>query len=451
MATLALVVLVEWTGASALSWGAAATTTGAVALLSLGVGWSRRAFALIGAALLVAAALVLPDARDAAQAAFGSASFIAAFFTALTAIRSAATTSPAIEACGRFLAEQPPGRRYGALTLGGQLFGLILMYGAISLLGSLAASSAAREANAEIRAHRTRRMLIAIQRGFVSTLPWSPLAFAMAISITLVPGADWADAVGPCAVSGLLLAGMGWALDSAFKPRLSTPPPPRAEPEGRWSERLRPLLALLGVLVAAVGALHAATGLRVVALVMTVVPLVALGWVALQERGGGRWRRLGARARAYATSELPLNASEVVLLVMAGFIGALGARLSAPLVAASGLDLGASPGWAILLAVFWTIPLAGQVGMNPILAVSLLAPLLPGPREMGVSPTAVIVAVTGGWALSGATSPFTASTLLVGRLGGVGASHVGLRWNGAYALACGAALSLWVCVVAAAW
>ena len=96
-------------------------------------------------------------------------------------------------------------------------------------------------------------MLIAIQRGFVSTLPWSPLAFAMAISTTLVPGADWADAVGPCLVSGLLLAGIGWALDTLFKPRLSAPAPPRAEPDGAWSERLRPLLALLGVLVVAVG------------------------------------------------------------------------------------------------------------------------------------------------------------------------------------------------------
>jgi hypothetical protein len=117
---------------------------------------------------------------------------------------AAAAGSPSIERCGRFLADQPPGRRYLALTIGGQMFGIILMYGTISLLGSLSAASAAREPEAEIRRHRVRCMRVAIQRGFVSTLPWSPLAFAMTISTTLVPGASWEEAVVPCLMSGLL-------------------------------------------------------------------------------------------------------------------------------------------------------------------------------------------------------------------------------------------------------
>jgi hypothetical protein len=86
--------------------------------------------------------------------------------------------------------------------------------------------------------------------------------------------------------------------------------------------------------------------------------------------------------------------------------------------------------------------------MNPILSVSLIAPVLPDAAAMGVSPADVILAITGGWALSGASSPFTATTLMVGSLGFVSASHVGLRWNGAYTLLGAVMLSAWVALMA---
>ena len=65
--------------------------------------------------------------------------------------------------------------------------------------------------------------------------------------------------------------------------------------------------------------------------------------------------------------------------------------------------------------------------MNPILSVSLLAPLIPSAGSMGISPNSIVVALTAGWALAGASSPFTATTLLVGRLGHTTALRVGAR------------------------
>lgn len=85
--------------------------------------------------------------------------------------------------------------------------------------------------------------------------------------------------------------------------------------------------------------------------------------------------------------------------------------------------------------------------MNPILAVSLMAPLLPSAAALGVPPSALIVAITAGWALSGITSPYTATTLLVGSFGHVSARRVGLIWNGIYVAVTVAALSAWVVVV----
>ncbi|MDT0683343.1 hypothetical protein RM543_11650 [Roseicyclus sp. F158] len=448
VATTILVICHEWSGLAVFALPAAVTTFGAIALLALRVAWSRRLYLLIGGALFAVVAAVLPGWRDAAAAAFGTASFIAAFFTALMTIRSVAAGSPSIQACGMFLAQQPPGRRYLALTIGGHLFGLILSYGAISLLGSLAASSVAKEPDPEIRAHRKRRMLVAIQRGFVSTLPWSPLAFAVAISTTLVPGASWSGAVLPCLVSALILSGTGWALDTIFKPRL-TVPRPATRAEGGWLKAMAPLLILLAILLGCVTAIWAVAELRIIAAVMSVVPIIALVWAGIQGQGEeGALRHVGTRAAAFAVRDLPGNGPELVLLVMAGFIGTIGGQLAAAVVPGTGFDLAALPTWSVLLILFWLIPVAGQIGMNPILAVSLMAPLLPTPEALGVAPSTVIVAITGGWALSGSTSPFTASTLLIGSLGGVSATHVGLRWNSLYALTCGFVLSLWVLLLA---
>ena len=116
---------------------AATLLVGALALFSLAARLSRLAFVAVGIALIAWAAMTRADWAQATLTALTRGAFIIALFTALSALRSAAIGSQAILDCGRFLARQPPGRRYLALTVGGHLFGLILLYGSISLLGSL--------------------------------------------------------------------------------------------------------------------------------------------------------------------------------------------------------------------------------------------------------------------------------------------------------------------------
>jgi hypothetical protein len=444
-ATAVLVFLAETVGDPVYSQTAGATALLYLALATPRVGWSRRMFVIAGAALFAIAFVTRPDWSALVARALASAAFVAAFFIAVGWLRNAAASSPAIDRSGRVLAEQPPGRRYLALTIGGQLFGLVLLYGAISLLGGLAESNARREANEEIRTIRTRRMLLAVQRGFVATLCWSPLTFSMAVSTSIIPGSSWAGAVGLCAVSGLILAGLGWALDTIFKPRLSGPRPPQRPAQGSWRD-LFPLFLLLALLLGSVAVLHIATGLRVVYVVMALVPALSLAWVALQRRGrpGERLAHAARRGTGYIVTDLAGYRGELVLLMMAGFIGTLGAGLLTPLAQQADIDFAAIPAWILLLASLWIVPITGQLGMNPILSVSLLAPLLPHASALGVSPNVIILAITGGWALSGASSPYTATTLLVGALGRVSALHVGWKWNGAYTLIGGLLLSLWV-------
>lgn len=410
---------------------------------------SPRVFVLVGLALVLWAMVARDDWWAGLVTTLERSSFVVALFTALTAIRVAAINSPSILACGRFLADQRPGLRYIALTIGGQLFGLVLLYGSIGLLGSLAAEASRREEDEELRRVRLRRMLVAINRGFASTLTWSPLGFSIAITTTLVAGADWNAAVVPCLVSSAMMVGIGWAMDTIFKPRLARPAPARDYPTGGWLSHLRPLLLLLGLIVGGVALLHVATGVDVVGAVMSFVPLIAVVWLWLQaDPAKERVPQVLRRVASFISVDLPAYGGQVMLLFMASFIGNIGAFLLVPIMQGIGLDLSVIPAWIILLGMLWIIPITGQIGMNPILAVSLLVPILPTPEAMGISPTAMVVAITGGWAMSGVTSPFTASVLLVGSLAGVDAREAGARWNGAFALVIGAAISTWALLLA---
>ena len=414
--------------------------------------WSRKAFVATGALLLLVAVALRPDWPSIAMAALEQGAFIAAFFIALASLRNPASTSPAIERCGQYLASQPPGKRYLALTTGGHLFSLILSYGAINLLGGLTESIASREPNAEIREIRNRRMLLAIQRGFVASLTWSPLAFAMAITTSIIPGSSWGGAAGIAIVNAFLVSFVGWSLDTLYKPKLSGPPPPRQPASGSWRD-LKPLLVLLVLLFSGVAILEAVSGLRIIAIVMLLVPIISIGWVIIQTRGATSHPSLLppaalARLRDIAFVDIPSYRSELLLLVMAGVIGSVGGALLKPLTEGFALDAAGVPAWVILVALVWLIPLAGQLGMNPILSVSLLAPLLPSPEALRVSPNVVVVALTAGWALTGASSPFTATTLLIGRLGHTTALKVGLVWNRGFMIAAGLAVSATVAAAA---
>ena len=422
-------------------------TLAVLAIFAFEVPRSRKAFLAVGVAIAVALVSTRPDWRATLEAALLAAAFIAAFFSALATLRTVAQSSPAIQKAGRYLSGQEPGLRYLALTAGGQMFALLLNYGAIQLLGTLALVNAAAEKNAEVRVIRIRRMLLAIQRGFISVLPWSPLSFAVLISTSVVPDTSWAQVVVPGIVTSLIVAGIGYGMDTIFKPQIAGTRV-RTPPEGTW-HTLTPLFFLLGLLVVSVTVLHLATGVAVGGVVAAVVPSIALGWVAIQH-GAAEPPLEAVRMRGadYLFRELPAYRGELTLLMMAGFIGTAGSHLLAPAIATTGLDLAALPTPVILVAFVWLIPIAGQIGMNPILAVTLIAPLIPSAAALGVAPTAIVVAITSGWAISGASSPFTATTLLTGSFGGVSATHVGIVWNGTYTLICATVLSAWVLVYA---
>ncbi|MDX1594096.1 MAG: hypothetical protein R3298_07600 [Gammaproteobacteria bacterium] len=444
--TTVLQIAAEWTHSEPLRQAAMVGAVVSLVLLTPQVGWARRSFVAIALGLTLWAGLVLPDWTTPVIRALGNTAFIAGFFIALATLRNAAAGSAAIVRCGLYLANQPPGRRYLALTFGGHLFALVLNYGSISLFGSLVERSVQSEPDPLIRRIRTRRMLLAIQRGFVTTLTWWPLTFAMVMSLAVVPGSRWEGALPYCLVASFLLGAVGWVLDTVFKPRNVVPPPRTPSPPGAWKSML-PLLGLLVLLITLVGTLQVVTGLKTVAVVMLVVPLISLAWIARQKispfPSGAAPPGFRGRIDAFVRRELPDYAPELVLLMSAGYIGILASSLLAPLVHGDLLG-GRALSPLVLIGVLWFVPVAGQLGMNPILSVTLVGPLLPHAEQFGVSPDLVVLALVSGWALTGASSPFTATNMLVGKFGGVSAHRAGLIWNGPYTLVAGLVLSAWL-------
>lgn len=419
-------------------------------LLAPRVRGSRHVFLTVSTLLAAYCLIMLEHPFAVLQPALAQGSFIMAFFCALASLEHVAARSPAINRAAAFIANQPPGRRYLALGFGTQVFALMLSYGALSLLGTMARRSAEREPVPAVRALRIRRMLQGAQCGFSASLCWSPLAFATVITSALVPGVQINSVVAHGLGSALIIVLVGWLVDRRLKGSLpqGTVVAPPDQTAARDTRALWPLAALLTAVAVPAVVLDVFAGIPPSRTVLGLVPLIAACWVLVERGTGERLRELGRRARHYAFGDLPGYKAEIVLLSTAGFIGSAAGALLAQAIAAAGVDLGMVPARLLLVLPLILIPLAGQAGLNPILFVSLFAQLLPSPTEMGVAPIAVVLALTSGWALTAPTSPFTASVMIISRLGGVTPREVALKWNGTFVVMTALALGLWVQLMA---
>lgn len=421
-----------------------------LALLAPSVRRSRQIFLAVSVALAGYVLLAVPGPGAVLEPALERASFIIAFFCALASLQHVAARSPAIGRAAALLANQPPGRRYLALGFGTQVFALMLSYGALSLLGTMARRSAESEPNPAVRALRTRRMLQGAQCGFSASLCWSPLAFATVITTALVPGVKLGGVVLAGLGSALIIVIIGWLVDRRLKGSLpqGTVVGARNEEAAHDTRALWPLGWLLLAVAVPAGVIDLVLGVQPSRSVLGLVPLIALVWLLLEAGAGKRLRAISARTHDFTFRDLPSYSSELVLLSTAGFIGTAAGALVAQWIAATGYDLGAVPARLLLVLPIVLVPLAGQVGLNPILFVSLFAQLLPSPEALGVSPLAMAMALIAGWTLTAPTSPFTASVMIISRLGGVTPAVVAFRWNGLFVALSAVALALWVQVMA---
>jgi hypothetical protein len=380
----------------------------------------------------------------------------AAFFLALTTLRDAAETSPLVRRCGQHLVAQPPGRRYAALTAGGHVFGITLSYGAIELLGAMVMRANTLEAaggSSDVRAIRTRRMLLAINRGFCVMNCWSPLNIMTAVVSTAVPAAPMRLLLPIAFVVSVGMAALGWVEDRFSGTRLLTRGGARPATVDRWTIHLRIVALVLSVMLLAEFA-AALFAISLVAGVTMIVPLVAAGWLIVQSwrfagRNRGRLPGLLRRRAERFLLRVPGLRSEATVLAGSGFMGVAAGNVLpstgiAPLIA--GL-----PGMAIPLLVPVLLIATGQIGLNPVAVVALIGAAIPDAAALGVPPAVLAFSCMLGWGLGVAMTPMSSSAIITARWAGVSPWTITTRWN---ALFTGSALLLaWTAIIIAyaAW
>ena len=405
---------------------------------------SPRAAKIIVWIAVLFAALLLPRAREPwlllqKGVAFGA--FLSAFFAALGFIRAASEKSGRIERAGRQLLAQPAGRRYLALTLGSNLFGLILSMGVVNLFGVMVKRGNPTESGAEggkLRALRERRAMMAIQRGFSMVPTWSPLSIPIPIVLQAIPTLRWETLV-PAALAGaLLLLLAGWVDDKlAFSGLEST----RATDgsgggSGGWMVHAPFVLLVLGIFLASV-LLEKTVGSSMVVGMMTCAPLAALLWMAGQASGLG-WKKgaasLSQRLNRQVTEVFPQYRTEMIIMFMAGFFGVLVRETLPPGAIQEGIRfLAISPRWLPTITYLLVIVLS-NLALHPMLAVIILSSAMPNPVQMGISPLSMALAYLCGWGVGISASPYTICNLMIGQLTGKTAHYVAYRWNGRYLL-----------------
>ncbi|MBX3528664.1 MAG: hypothetical protein KF904_20885 [Rhodoblastus sp.] len=363
--------------------------------------------------------------------------FYPAFLAALSFLRDAAASSPMVERAGRYLVAQPPGRRYVALTFGGHVFGILLNLGGLALLASMLkqtntlASAGGDQGRFELR---EKRMTLAVLRGFHSMAMWCPLSITMALLFSLTPGVHWAEYAPYGLMLTVVFLAFGWLFDFIQFPRAKTAPV--NDDPGGWRAALAMLAQVTAITLIAL-AMEELTGVRFTIHILVVVPLFALGWLALQNAALGP---LEALRRSTVTlierSKLgfPAYANEVTLFATAGFLGAMTPLvLREETMVAIITNLHLTPA---MLSVAIVLVIAGLavVGINAMVTVTMLVGALAHAPATGLSPLKLVFVIVGAWSLSNGMSPLNSSMVLLGGVMGRPSETITIRWNGVFAL-----------------
>jgi hypothetical protein len=431
---LAGVILREYTGSAIPGYVAAPALLAYVALE-----WPRlrgNARVLVFVCMALGAWAAFRNGPKPVFEGLAKACFYPAFLAALGSLRDAAASSAMIDRGGRYLVNQPPARRYLALTLGGHIFGILLNMGGLALIASMLKQVNTLESaggDAQRLAIRERRITLAVLRGF-STMPmWSPLSITMALLFSLTPQAHWGQYVPYGLGLTIIYLGLGWLFDTLQFPRAKFVQIVD-DPSG-WIP-IVVMLAQVGVMTAIALALERATGIGFISHLLVVVPLFALGWLALQNARLGPACALAASARQIAERSalgFPTYANEVTLFATSGFLGAMLSLLLPPETLPNflaSLHVSAS---ALTVVIVLVVGGLGFIGVNPMITLTLILGSLANSPIDGLSPLKLVVTAAGAWTLSLGLSPLNGSMVLLANIMGVPSETIALKWNGVFA------------------
>ena len=437
------------------SWSIVISGTGW--LIFIGLEWRQMA-GVAKATFMVAIAIFAVLASqgqislDLIEKAFVRATFFSFFVTSLDILRSAAQTSPMIRHCGKLIIDQPPGRRYAVLTYGGHMFGILLNMGALNLLGTMVRRSIDSDqvdVEDRIREMRLQRMTMALMRGFCALPLWAPTSVAVVLVLTGLPDTTWFDVAPYAMTTAFIYISFGWFID-----RLSFPRPRIIQKAGSLRGVLYSLLPLLALNVVVLGTaflLSWLSPLRLIGALLICVPIFGIGWLIIQRSSAGlplAFRMTGRRLAYKVVPGLSDLRTEICVLASSAFISIvllpqIDVTALSDLIMQNGLGAG-----AVLVMTLWFISIAGPLGFNPIISVSLAVETLASLPGLHISPVLILMTCTLAWALVTGVSPFSAAERLTSRCIRKSPFVIGPRWNMVFTLSVLISASIFLLIAA---
>ena len=403
--------------------------------------FSVREWVMAGLAASLAVGLLVKDETSGLFFALDRAAFFAAFIYLVTLLKEAAQRSGSVLEFGVFLTQQPQGRRYYSISIGGHIMGVLLNFGAVSLLTPLiqrgARQSAKLHPNGPGADQLERQQISALLRGFSWMILWAPTALTQAVLFTSFPAAQ-ANKVIPLGLgASVVMIVIGRLMDRAAAQTQKHPPVTLAPSVPQSA--LRRLGLICAVLITLTFGLSSLAQVSAAIALMPVAPLVMAIWIFAQQgpaRFGHALRRSLGLFHDIFFRGTTGPARSAFILGAAGFIGQAAAELAPVAAFAAWLDPGAIPAFLFLAALPVLITLGGQFALSPIMVVVFLSAVINELPSLPADPNLIVFALGAGWALSMTASPNASATLLISAISKIAPTTLTWRWNGRYALVC---------------
>lgn len=301
-----------------------------------------------------------------------------------------------------------PLSRYYSLAFGTGLLSVPLNFGSVGVVGSLIGHRIRERGDSST----TRNAVRAVLRGFAVSPICSPLSISVVMTVTFLPGLQsWELIALSLPVGILILLGGAWQRE----PELAEIPEVEEVRAG-----LAPWLRFAGIIALICVGVFALSGLAGLSysksVTLSCFAAVVVGFAVR-----------GARTRKLELPTMAPVSNELIIVGGSAFIGALISLLALNLMG----DDFTFPRWAypvLALLVPWVFYIGGTGGFNPIVIGTLvggvLGPLWPAEAVLGLG-----ISMVCGWGITSAGSPYAANSLLMERLTGYPARHIGLYWN----------------------
>lgn len=298
--------------------------------------------------------------------------------------------------------------------------GIILNIGAVAVVYGLVREN--------VRGDSQRLIISAINRGFNTSVMWSPYFAAMALVLGKMR-VPWSS----IAMYGFFMAMIGLAggflMDYSHYREKGKRVQARTEikPESR---NILLTIFFCGILLTAVMlALEWFSGLNMISIVCIIAVLFPLFWSFLPAHK--EVYREGVRN--YFGVTLPLLRKEAVLFLSAGFFAS---AIAESHISKYILDIvKGMAGYGLLslqLTIIFTIVLMAIIGLHPVIPVSVLATSAVSPGGLPAGSFAMVLLA--GWALANVSSPFNAVNMMLAGFSGKNPIEVSVRWNLRYVM-----------------